>query len=35
MKSVNNVREIREGRMMSKAELARLDGISAATIDRI
>jgi predicted transcriptional regulator len=35
MKSVNNVREIREGRMMSKTELARLAGISAATIDRI
>ena len=35
MKSVNNVREIREGRMMSKTELARLAGISAVTIDRI
>jgi DNA-binding XRE family transcriptional regulator len=35
MKNVNNVREIREGRMMSKTELARLAGISAATIDRI
>lgn len=35
MKSVNNLREIREGRLMSKTELARLAGISAVTIDRI
>ena len=35
MKSVNNVREIREGRLMSKAELAHLAGVSAVTIDRI
>jgi len=35
MKSVNNVREIRQGRMMSKTELARVAGISAPTIDRI
>jgi len=35
MKSVNNLREIRKVRMMSKTELARLAGISAATIDRI
>jgi DNA-binding XRE family transcriptional regulator len=35
MKSMNNVREIREGRMMSKTELARLAGVSAVTIDRI
>ena len=33
--SLNNVREIREGRLMSKAELARLAGVSAGTIDRI
>jgi DNA-binding XRE family transcriptional regulator len=32
----NNVRKIREERMMmSKMELARLAGVSAATIDRI
>jgi DNA-binding XRE family transcriptional regulator len=35
MKKVNYVKEIREGRMMSKTELARLAGVSAATIDRI
>ena len=35
MKSVNNVRVIREGRLMSKAELARLAGVSPVTIDRI
>jgi len=35
MKTVNNVREIREGRLMSKTELARLAGVSAVTIDRI
>jgi len=35
MKSVNNLREIREGRLMSKAELARLAGVSPVTIDRI
>ena len=35
MKSVNHVREIREGRLMSKAELARLAGVSPVTIDRI
>lgn len=35
MESVNNVREIRKGRMLSKTELARLAGVSAATIDRI
>jgi hypothetical protein len=34
MKSGNNVREIRTQRM-SKTELARLAGVSAATIDRI
>jgi len=35
MKSANNVREIREERLTSKMELARLAGVSAATIDRI
>ena len=35
MKTVNNVRKIREERLMSKMELARLAGMSAATIDRI
>jgi DNA-binding XRE family transcriptional regulator len=31
----NNVRRIREAKMLSKAELARLAGISPLTIDRI
>ena len=31
----NNVRKIREARMLSKAELARMAGISPLTIDRI
>jgi DNA-binding XRE family transcriptional regulator len=35
MKTVNKVREIRKGRMLSKTELARLAGVSAVTIDRI
>jgi DNA-binding XRE family transcriptional regulator len=36
MKSLNNVKEIREGRMMmSKTELAHLAGVSSVTIDRI
>jgi DNA-binding XRE family transcriptional regulator len=35
MKDLNNLREIRKGRMLSKTELARLAGVSAATIDRI
>ncbi len=35
MKYKNNVRAIREERLMSKAELARLAGVSPATIDRI
>jgi DNA-binding XRE family transcriptional regulator len=35
MKSLNNVKEIREGRLLSKTELARLAGVSAVTIDRI
>jgi len=35
MKHQNNVRTIREERLISKMELARLAGVSAATIDRI
>lgn len=35
MKYKNNVKTIREERLMSKAELARLAGVSPATIDRI
>jgi DNA-binding XRE family transcriptional regulator len=31
----NNVRKIRESKMISKAELARMAGISPLTIDRI
>jgi DNA-binding XRE family transcriptional regulator len=31
----NNLRRIRESKMLSKAELARLAGISPLTIDRI
>lgn len=35
MKYRNNVKKIREERLMSKAELARLAGVSPATIERI
>ena len=35
MKYKNHVRRLREQKMMSKAELARLAGVSAVTIDRI
>jgi DNA-binding XRE family transcriptional regulator len=35
MRYKNNVRKIRMERLMSKAELARLAGVSPATIDRI
>lgn len=35
MDQQNKVKEIREARMLSKAELARLAGISPLTIDRI
>jgi DNA-binding XRE family transcriptional regulator len=35
MEAKNNVRKIREAKMLSKAELARLAGISPLTIDRI
>jgi len=31
----NNVKKIREARMLSKTELARLAGISPLTLDRI
>lgn len=31
----NNVKNIREKKLMSKAELARLAGVSPVTIDRI
>lgn len=31
----NNVRKIREGILMSKAELARRAGVSVLTIDRV
>ncbi|MGK7345333.1 MAG: helix-turn-helix transcriptional regulator [Candidatus Nitrospinota bacterium M3_3B_026] len=31
----NNVRKIRESKMMSKAELARKTGLSVQTIDRV
>lgn len=31
----NNVRKIREDKMMSKAELARKTGLSVQTIDRV
>ena len=35
MENANNVKKIREAQMMSKAELARLAGISPLTLDRI
>jgi DNA-binding XRE family transcriptional regulator len=35
MHQQNRVKKIREARMLSKAELARLAGISPLTIDRI
>ena len=35
MKDKNNVKRIREQRLMSKAELARLAGVSSVTSDRI
>ncbi len=35
MKEKNNLRKLREAKLMSKAELARLAGVSAVTIDRI
>lgn len=35
MSGKNQVRDIRESKMMSKAELARKTGLSVQTIDRI
>ena len=35
MKYKNSVRKLREQKMISKAELARLAGVSAVTVDRI
>jgi predicted transcriptional regulator len=35
MEQTNNVRKIREAKMLGKAELARLAGVSPLTIDRI
>ena len=35
MTQPNNVKKIREAKMLSKAELARLAGISPLTLDRI
>lgn len=35
MNLANNVKKIREAKMLSKAELARLAGISPLTLDRI
>ena len=35
MNLLNNVKEIREAKMLSKAELARMAGISPLTLDRI
>ena len=35
MKYKNSVRKLREQKMISKAELARIAGVSAVTVDRI
>lgn len=35
MSSLNNLKSIRESRLMSKSELARKAGVSPLTIDRI
>ena len=35
MDQPNNVKKIREAKMLSKAELARMAGISPLTLDRI
>ena len=35
MEAKNNVRKLREAKMLSKTELARIAGISPLTIDRI
>ena len=34
-KTSNNVQQLREDRLLSKAELARRAGVSALTIDRV
>lgn len=35
MNQLNNVKKIRESKMLSKTELAKLAGVSPLTIDRI
>lgn len=35
MKQNNSVKKLREAKLMSKAELSRLAGVSSVTIDRI
>jgi DNA-binding XRE family transcriptional regulator len=35
MQKKNNLKKLRESKLMSKAELARLAGVSSVTIDRI
>jgi len=35
MEKKNKLKKLREAKLMSKAELARLAGVSAVTIDRI
>ncbi len=35
MSNKNNLKNIREARLISKMELARLAGVSAATIERV
>jgi len=35
MKQQNHVKKVREAKMLSKAELARMAGISPLTLDRI
>lgn len=35
MTNGNNVKKIRENRLMSRMELARLAGVSSVTIDRV
>jgi len=35
MNQANNVKKIREAKMLSKSELARMAGISPLTLDRI
>ncbi len=35
MQQINNLRKIRQARLLGKTELARLSGLSLLTIDRI